>query len=144
MRHRRNRAFVIGGLAAGLAAALAAVLAALAAPTPTLSQAAAADIAISVHDAAGGGRCFTVGGLAATHTCVPALQPDEIRYASSGGVIGGLAGLGVQAVIVKLTHKGTVWATLGDGTFYAAVPNGHRVRAVIKVLAGGRRETLRV
>jgi hypothetical protein len=144
MRRFSGRTLAVGGLAAGIAAALVAVLAAFAAPTPTLSQAKAADVTIRVQPQAGGGRCFTVGGVAATRTCVHALQPDEIRYASSGSAIGGLAGLGVQAVIVKLTHKGTVWASLQDGTFSAAVPAGHRLRAVIKVLAGGRRETFRV
>lgn len=144
MHRVRGRAFAIGGLAAGLAAALVAVLAALAAPTPTVTQAKAADVTVRVRQQANGGRCFTVGGVAATQTCVRSLQPDEIRYAATGSAIGGVAGLGVQAVIVKLTRKGTVWTTLGEGTFYAAIPAGYRVRAVIKVLANGRRATFPV
>jgi hypothetical protein len=144
MRRVSGRAFAIGGFAAGLAAALVAVLAALAAPTPTVSQAKAADITVRVRKQMDGSRCFTVGGVAATQTCVRGLQPDEIRYAATGSAIGGLAGLGVQAVIVKLTKKGTVWATLSGGTFYAAVPAGYRVRAVVKVLANGRRATFPV
>lgn len=139
-----GRAIAIGALAAGVAAGLIAVLAALAAPTATVSQAKAADITVRVRMQKDGSRCFTVGGAAATRTCVRALEPDEIRYASTRSAIGGLAGLGVRAVIVKLTKKGTVWATLADGTFYAAVPAGHRVRAVVKVLANGRRETFTV
>jgi len=143
MRRSSGRVFAIGGLAAGLAAALVAVLAALAAPTPTVSQATAADITVRVSRQADGSRCFTVGGVAATRTCVSGLQPNEIRYASTGSAIGGLAGLAVRAVILKLSHKGTVWATLGEGTFYAAVPSGHRLRALVKVLANGRRQTVR-
>jgi hypothetical protein len=139
MRRLSGRAFAIGGLAAGVAAALVAVLAALAAPTPTVTQAKAADITVRVRQQANGSRCFTVGGVAATQTCVRGLQPDEIRYAATGSAIGGLAGLAVRAVIVKLTRKGTVWATLRGGTFSAAIPAGYRVRTVIKVLANGRR-----
>jgi hypothetical protein len=50
----------------------------------------------------------------------------------------------VRAVIVRLTSRGTVWATLKDGAFYAAVPKGHNVRAVVKVLAGGQRQSFTV
>jgi len=54
--------------------------------------------------------------------------------------IGGVAGSKVTAVIVKLTRRGTKWATLRHGVFYADVPIPYRVRAVIKVLRGGTRE----
>jgi hypothetical protein len=47
-------------------------------------------------------------------------------------------------VIVKLTKKGTVWATLRRGAFYAKVPTGHRVRALVKVVRGGSRTTFTV
>jgi hypothetical protein len=54
--------------------------------------------------------------------------------------IGGVAGSRVQAVIVKFTRRGTTWAALRDGVFYANVPPAYRVRAVIKVLRGGVRQ----
>jgi hypothetical protein len=44
-------------------------------------------------------------------------------------------------VIVKLTRRGTVWATLRDGVFYADVPSAYRVRAVVKLLRDGSRKT---
>jgi hypothetical protein len=144
MRRWSGRVFALGGLAAGVAAALVAVLAALAAPTPTLSQARAADAATTVAKGPGGALCFTVAGVASSHTCVRALHPEDIRYAVTPGAVGGLAGSWVRAVIVKLTQKGTVWATLQGHGFYAAVPAGHRVRAVVKVLPGGRRQTFPV
>ena len=50
------------------------------------------------------------------------LAADQIAYASSRYAVGGVAGSDVRAVIVRLTKKGTVWATLRRGTFYAAVP----------------------
>jgi hypothetical protein len=53
--------------------------------------------------------------------------------------VGGLAGPDIHAVIVKLTRKGTVWATLRNGAFYATVPDGFRVRRVVKVLRDGSR-----
>jgi hypothetical protein len=158
MRRWRTRAFAIVGLTAGAAAGLAAVLAALAAPPDTLSQAKAADATITYHSVAfgrdrvgverrpGGRLCFTVnrGNSTVARACTGRLGPTEIQYASSRAAIGGLAGASVRAVIVKLTKKGTVWATLRDGAFFAAVPKNHRVRAVVKVLAGGRRRTFPV
>ena len=50
----------------------------------------------------------------------------------------------MRSVIVKLTKKGTVWATLRRGTFYADVPKAHGPREVVKVLAGGARRTFTV
>ena len=41
---------------------------------------------------------------------------------------------------MKFTRRGTKWATLRDGVFYADVPIPYQVRAVIKVLRGGARE----
>ena len=122
MRRWSGRAFALGGLAAGLAAALVAVLAALAAPTTTLPRTQAA----------------------AATTGAPRIGATEIRYTRSANAVRGVAGSSVRAVIVKLTKKGTVWATLHDGAFVAAVPDGYRVLAVVKVLAGGRRQTFRV
>lgn len=137
--------FALGALSAGVAAALVAVLAALAAPTPTLSQATAVDASTTtLTKGAGGALCFTVAGVASTRTCVPSLHPEDIRYASTPRAVGGLAGSWVRAVIVKLTRKGTVWATIQGRTFYAAVPAGYRVRAIVKLLPGGHRQTFPV
>jgi hypothetical protein len=83
-------------------------------------------------------RVIEPGGSA--HACRPAVKPTEIGYTVSPHAIGGVAGSKVTAVIVKLTRRGTKWATLRDGVFYADVPIPYRVRAVIKVLRGGTRE----
>jgi hypothetical protein len=79
-----------------------------------------------------------------SHACRPAVKPTEIGYTVSPRAIGGVAGSKVTAVIVKLTRRGTKWATLRDGVFYADVPIPYRVRAVIKVLRGGTRERFNV
>jgi hypothetical protein len=68
------------------------------------------------------------------------VKPTEIAYTVSPHAIGGVAGADVTAVIVKLTRRGTKWATIRDGVFYADVPIPYRVRAVIKVVRGGARE----
>jgi hypothetical protein len=75
-----------------------------------------------------------------SHGCRPPVKATEIAYTVSPHAIGGVAGSDVTAVIVKLTRRGTKWATLRDGTFYADVPIPYRVRAVVKVLRGGARE----
>jgi hypothetical protein len=135
-----------------------AILAALGAPTPTLSQAKAADATITYRSVSfGHGRvgvqkrpagllCFTVdvGSSTVARSCTGVLDPDQIEYASSRYAVGGLHGTDVRAVIVRLTKRGTVWATLKDGAFYAAVPKGHNVRAVVKVLVGGKRQSFTV
>lgn len=158
MRRSRSRLFAVGGLAAGTAAALAAIFAALGVPTPTLSQAKAADTTIAYHPVSfghgsvgvrkrpGGLICFTVnvGSSTVARSCTGALAADQIEYASSRFAVGGLNGASVRAVIVRLTRRGTVWATLKGGAFYAAVPPGHNVRAVVKVLAGGKRQAFTV
>ena len=83
-------------------------------------------------------RVIEPGGSA--HACRPAVKPTEIGYTVSPHAIGGVAGSKVTAVIVKFTRRGTKWATLRDGVFYADVPIPYQVRAVIKVLRGGARE----
>jgi hypothetical protein len=47
-------------------------------------------------------------------------------------------------VIVRLTKKGTVWTTMRRGTFFALVPKGYNVRAVVKVLDDGTRKSFTV
>src|SRR5581483_1933212 len=150
-----RRALAVGALGAGIVAAIAAVVAALAAPTgtPTIAQADAADAPIvsrtvafgharvAVHVRPGGLTCFAVdlGSSTVGRSCAMNFGPDEIAYAASHWAVGGIAGNEVRAVIVRLTRKGTVWATLRNGAFYAAVPAGYEARAVVKVLAGGGR-----
>ena len=94
----------------------------------------------------GGLACFTVnlGSSTVGRSCLGHLYPDEIVYASSRYAVGGLAGSDVRAVIVKLTRKGTTWATLRRGAFYAKVPKGYNVRAVVKVLRDGSRKSFTV
>ena len=75
-----------------------------------------------------------------SHACRPAVKPSEIGYTISPHAIGGVAGTDVTAVIARLTRRGTKWATLRDGVFYADIRAPYRVRAVIKVLRGGTRE----
>jgi hypothetical protein len=72
------------------------------------------------------------------------VAPGEIGYTVSPRGIGGVAGADVRAVIVKLTRRGTVWATLRDGVFYADVPPAYRVRSVVKVLRDGSRKAFAV
>ncbi|HEY6962108.1 MAG TPA: hypothetical protein VI408_09500 [Gaiellaceae bacterium] len=153
-----SRTLAVGSLAAGVAAGLAAVVSALGGQTTVISQAKAADATVTYHPVAFGGgsvgvqkrpggmTCFTVlkGSSAVARACAGAIYADQIQYASSRYAVGGLYGADVRAVIVKLTRKGTTWATLKDGAFYAAVPKGHNVRAVIKVVRGGSRTTFTV
>jgi hypothetical protein len=147
-----RRALVLGSLAAAVAAAAAAVLSALGAPTTSVTPAkAAAPVSLGSRSVAfGNGRvvlrmrtsslgCFrvVVGSSTVARSCASSLAADQIAYAASRYAVGGVAGSDVRAVIVRLTKKGTVWATLRRGTFYAAVPAGHNVRTVVKVLTDG-------
>jgi hypothetical protein len=158
-RRLGRRALVLGSLAAAVAAAAAAVLSALGAPTGSVAPAKAAATASlgSRSVAFGNGRvvlrmrtsklgCFrvVVGSSTVARSCTSNLAADQISYASSRYAVGGVAGSGVRAVIVRLTKKGTVWATLRRGTFYAAVPAGHDVHAVVKVLSDGSRTSFTV
>lgn len=158
MRRVGRRALALASLAAAVAAGTAAVLSALGSPTTDVSQAKAADTTptsrsvayghsrVIVRARPGGGVCFRVthGSSTVARSCASGPGADAISYASSRTAVGGVAGSHVRAVIVKLTKKGTVWATLRRGTFYAPVPAGHEPRAVIKVLPGGTRRTFTV
>jgi hypothetical protein len=159
MGRAARRVIAVGALAAGAAAGSMAVMSALGGSTATIAQAKAADATLISYHPVSFGRgeaigvrkhgsryCFTVrrGTSTLGRGCTGQLAPDGLEYASSRYAVGGLAGGDVRAVIVKLTHRGTVWATLRHGAFYAAVPKGHRPRAVIKVLAGGARRTFTV
>jgi hypothetical protein len=158
MRRVGRRALALASLGAAVAAGTAAVLSALGAPTASISQARAADAQLTSRSVPYGharvvvevrpnGRiCFRVnsGSSTVARSCASGLAANEIGYASSRTAVGGIAGSHVRAVIVKLTKKGTVWATLRRGTFYAAVPKAHEPRTVVKVLAGGARRTFTV
>lgn len=149
----------LGGLAVAIAAGAAAVLSALGASSASVTPAkAAAPAGFSSRTVAfGKGRvvlalrsanfgCFrvAVGTSTVARSCTSVLAADEIAYASSRYAVGGVAGRDVRAVIVRLTRKGTVWATMRRGTFYAAVPSGYNVRAVVKVLTDGSRTSFTV
>jgi HJR/Mrr/RecB family endonuclease len=101
-------------------------------------------VAIQVRD--GSLVCFRVkkGASTVARSCASHVSDDEIAYASSRYAVGGLAGRNVRAVIVRLTRKGTVWADLKSGAFYAEVPARHNVRAVVKVLRDGSRKSFTV
>ena len=150
---------MLGAVAAAIAAGTAAVLSALGASTASVTPAkAAAPVVLGSRSVAfGSGRvvlrmrtsslgCFRVvlGSSTVARSCTSNLAPDQIAYASSRYAVGGVAGSGVRAVIVRLTKKGTVWATLRRGTFYAEVPRGFNVRAVVKVLSDGSRTSFTV
>ncbi len=151
---------MLGAVAAAVAAGAAAVLSALGASTGSVTpaKAAAPGTALSSRSVAfGNGRvvlrmrtsslgCFrvVVGSSTVARSCTSSLAPDQISYASSRYAVGGVAGSDIRAVIVRLTNKGTVWAALRRGTFYAAVPPAHNVRAVVKVLSDGSRTSFTV
>ncbi len=89
--------------------------------------------------------CYTVTeGSGSSRSCRSRVAPSQIGYTLSPRGVGGVAGTNVRAVVVKLTRRGTVWATVQDDVFYADVPVAYRVRAVIKVLRDGSRTTFRV
>lgn len=157
-RHVRSRTLAVGSLAAGVAACLVAVLSGLGADPGAVSQAKAAEATITyrsvvfghnrvnVQRRPGGLTCFAVdeGSSTVARSCASQILPDQIEYASSRYAVGGLAGADVRAVIVRLTRRGTVWAKLRNGAFYAAVPKRHNVRAVVKVLSDGTRKAFTV
>jgi hypothetical protein len=154
MQWNRGRSLAVGGLAAGTAAALVAVLTALSAPASGVQ---AAQATVTSHSATFGAARVTVqalpGGIVCyrvtestgtSRSCRSGVGAGEIGFALSPRGIGGVAGSDVRGVIVKLTRRGTVWATLRDGVFYADVPLAYRVRAVVKVLRDGSRKTFAV
>lgn len=155
-----RRTLAVASLAAAVAAGTVAVLSALGSATVQISQASAAappagpatrsvafgGSGVVVHPPTSGLTCFQVrrGRSTVARSCTSALATDEIAYASSRYAVGGLAGSDVRGVIVRLTGKGTVWATLKRGAFYTDVPAGHNVRAVVKILRDGTRKAFTV
>lgn len=149
MRWSRSRTLAVGGLAAGAVAALAAVLAALSASTPGIAVAKAASATIRTRTVQFGDARVIVQSrphhltcfVASKRGCLKRFGADQIGFAVSEAGVGGIAGANVRAVIVRLTRHGTVWATLQDGAFYAAIPRGYVARRVVKVLKDGSRES---
>jgi hypothetical protein len=150
MQWNRGRLLAVGGLSAGAAAALVAVLTALGAPASGVQ---AAEATLTSHTTRfGSGRvdvqllpagtvCYRVTeSTGSSRSCRSRVGSGEIGFTVSPSGVGGVAGSDVRAVIVKLTRRGTVWATLRDGSFYADVPPAYRVRAVVKVLPDGSRK----
>jgi hypothetical protein len=154
MRVHRNRVLAVGGLAAGVAAAAIAVLAAPGGPAEGVAAAQATATSrtvafgpshVVVRALPRGMVCYRViESAGSSHACRARIRVNEIGYTVSPRGIGGVAGANVRAVIVKLTRRGTVWANLRDGAFYADVPTAYRVRAVVKVLRDGSRHTFTV
>ena len=151
MTWTRSRVLALGGLALGTTALLVAVLSAVGSTDGAVSSARAAAATTGFRTVSIGhgrvqvstfstGTCFTVRDRSGSaHACPARTAAPDIGYAVTAHGIGGIAGAQVAAVIVRLTHRGTVWATLETGAFYAAVPPGHRVRTVVKVLRDGSR-----
>jgi hypothetical protein len=154
MHWNRGRLLAVGGLSAGAAAALVAVLTALAAPASGVRGAQATLTSrtttfgnghVTVQVLPAGTVCYRVTESTGTsRSCRSRVGSGEIGFALSPRGIGGVAGSEIRAVIVKLTRRGTVWATLRDGVFFADVPLAYRVRAVVKVLRDGTRKTFPV
>ena len=151
MRQARSRALAFGALAAAVAAFFLALSAALGAHTGTLAAAKGASATVTTTNVRfpdarvvvrnlPSGTCFTVSDRSASaRSCAASVGSGEISYARTPHGLGGVAGADVRAVIVRLTRRGTVWATLHGGAFYAAIPHGYRPRAVVKVLKDGSR-----
>jgi hypothetical protein len=91
-----------------------------------------------------GTTCYTLRDDSGTANGCLRLNAIRIGYAAAPEAVGGVAGANVHAVIVKLTRKGTVWADMRDGAFYARIPAAYRARAVVKVLKDGSRRSFRV
>jgi hypothetical protein len=150
MTRMLSRVLAVGGLTIGVAAFVVALMPAFGGPDRGV---AAADATITSRSVAIGsakvvvrvlpsGTCFTVTDIdGSAHSCPKTTAPDDIGFAQTPAGVGGLAGSKVHAVILRLTRKGTVWATLRSGAFYAAVPDGYKVRRVVKVLRDGSRTT---
>jgi len=154
----RSRALALGGLLAGLAGVVVALASALGAQTgahgvaateatrvqPVTHDVRVAGVAIAVTRRPNGSVCFKAPSVAA---CAAHLRADEIGYATAhrdGRVaLAGVAGPEVRAVIARLTRRGTVWPALHGGAFYAVFPHGFKLRALVKVLVGGRRVSFR-
>jgi streptogramin lyase len=138
----RDRVLAFGAVAAVAVGVLIAVVSAFTASASSATR--SVDVGgatVRVTEKPGGTVCYAGPGVSSCSR----LADSQLAYATGrvGGrvVLGGVAGPGVKAVIARLTRQGTVWPALRDGVFYAVLPDGHRLRAIVKVLAGGRRVT---
>jgi hypothetical protein len=139
--------------AAGAAGGTFAVLSALGPPVGAVSAAQATlttrtiafgGATVALRTLPTGTTCYTVrDGAGSARGCLR-LNATRIGYAVAPRAVGGVAGANVRAVIVRLTRKGTVWATVKDGAFLAAVPPAYRPRTVVKVLKDGTRRSFPV
>jgi hypothetical protein len=151
MQWNPGRMLAVGGLSAGAVAALVAVLTALSAPASGVRGAQATltshtttfgPARVTVQVLPTGVVCYRVIESSGTsRSCRSSVGAGQIGFTISPRGIGGVAGGNVRAVIVKLTRRGTVWATIRNGVFYADVPPAYRVRAVVKVVRDGSRKT---
>jgi hypothetical protein len=145
----RSRALAFGGVAAVAVGVFVAVSSAFSSASSGVAGAEATSTTRTVHvggvqmrvtEKPGGAVCFSGPGAA---SCASSLAPSQLAYATGhvGGrvVLAGVAGSRVKAVIARLTFAGTVWPELHEGAFYTVLPKGFRLRAIVKVLAGGRR-----
>jgi hypothetical protein len=80
----------------------------------------------------------------AAAACASGVPSDEIRYRVVATGLSGLAGCDVRAVIARVSGGGAVWSTPRNGRFETRVPNGLKVRAVVKVLDDGSRRRFTV
>jgi hypothetical protein len=154
MQRLTRRVVALLALAAGTAAGFLAVQSALNAPASGVEAARAtvtahttsfgpSSVLVTTHST--GIVCYRViEPYGSSHACRPRVRPSEIGFAVSPRGIGGVAGSQVSAVIIKFTRRGTRWATLRDGVFYADVPSPYRVRAVVKMLRDGTRKRFAV
>jgi hypothetical protein len=152
---RWSRTLGVGGFAVGVAAFVVAIVSALGAASPSGGVAGAsvtvarsvthsvevAGVHVVITQRPNGGVCYSAPGIA---SCVAHVRADELSYAGSGQRVGGVAGAQVRAVIAKTTGKGTVWLQLQHGAFYGVLPRGLRLRAIVKVLPGGRHQRFAV
>jgi hypothetical protein len=148
-----SRVLAFGGVAAAVAGVVLAVTSALGSATGGVAAADATQLTRVVHV---GGADVTVTTRPSGTVCFSAARASGCAVGLSGGrlsyatakdgrrvVLAGVAGPGVKAVIARLSRGGVVWPTLRSGAFYAVLPDGFRLRAIVKVLAGGRRVTFR-
>jgi hypothetical protein len=150
---------VFGALAALVVAVAVAVGSGLGAATPTSGVAAAQAVrlqtvrhsiqidgsVVRVISKPSGAVCYSAPHASG---CASILGDSQLSYATGKAgkriVLVGVAGADVKAVIARLSRDGTIWPKLRSGAFYAVLPKGYRLRAIVKVLAGGRRVTFRV
>ena len=147
----RERGLVFGALCAVIVAAVFAVNGALGSRAATSGVAGARATLVNARAVRVAGATVVVTRkhratcFHAPHVsgCASTLAADQFSYATGRAgtrlAIAGVAGSHVRAVVVRLSRGGAVWLTPHDGAFYAVLPRDFKLRALVKVLAGGRR-----